>query len=83
MTNIGARYNFWDGKATASLNYNDIFNTMKFQGTGTRPFNQNIQFNWESNTINAALSLRLGSNKYRAKSRKRRDNDEKEGGGIF
>lgn len=83
MTNIGARYNFWKGKATASLNYNDIFNTMKFQGTGTRPFNQNIQFNWESNTINAALSLRLGSNKYRAKSRKRRDNDEKEGGGIF
>lgn len=83
MTNVGARYNFWKGKATASLNYNDIFNTMKFQGTGTRPFNQNIQFNWESNTINAALSLRLGSNKYRAKSRKRRDNDEKEGGGIF
>ncbi|WP_299207881.1 TonB-dependent receptor [uncultured Dokdonia sp.] len=83
MTNIGARYNFWEGKATASLNYNDIFNTMKFQGTGTRPFNQNIQFNWESNTINAALSLRLGSNKYRAKSRKRRDKDEKEGGGIF
>jgi len=83
MTNIGARYNFWDGKATASLNYNDIFNTMKFQGTGTRPFNQQIQFNWESNTINAALSFRFGSNKYRAKSRKRRDNDEKEGGGIF
>ncbi|MEP0262678.1 TonB-dependent receptor [Dokdonia sp.] len=83
MTNIGARYNFWKGKATASLNYNDIFNTMKFQGTGTRPFNQNIQFNWESNTINASLSLRLGGNKYRAKSRKRRDNDEKEGGGIF
>lgn len=83
MTNIGARYNFWEGKATASINYNDIFNTMKFQGTGVRPFNQEIEFNWESNTINLALSLRLGSNKYRAKSRKRRDNDEKEGGGIF
>ncbi|TVZ52994.1 outer membrane beta-barrel family protein [Dokdonia sp. Hel_I_53] len=83
MTNVGARYTFWKDKATFSLNYNDVFNTMKFQGTGTRPFNQNIQFNWESNTINAALSVRLGSNKYRAKSRKRRNKDEKEGGGIF
>lgn len=83
MTNIGARYNFWKGKATASLNYNDIFNTMKFQGTGVRPFNQRIQFNWESNTINLGLSMRFGGNKYRAKSRKNRDKDEKEGGGIF
>ncbi|MGK0385937.1 MAG: iron complex outermembrane receptor protein [Patiriisocius sp.] len=81
--NIGARYNFWEGKATFSLNYNDVFNTMKFQGDGVRPFNQNVEFNWESNTINAALSIRLGSNKYRAKARKRRDKDEKEGGGIF
>lgn len=83
MTNIGARYNFWKGKATASINYNDIFNTMKFQGTGVRPFNQRIQFNWESNTINLGLSMRFGGNKYRAKSRKNRDKDEKEGGGIF
>ena len=83
MTNIGARYNFWDGKATASINYNDIFNTMRFQATGVRPFNQRIEFNWESNTINLGLSMRFGSNKYRAKSRKQRDKDEKEGGGIF
>ena len=83
MTNIGARYNFWKGKATASINYNDIFNTMKFQGTGVRPFNQRIQFNWESNTINLGLSMRFGGNKYSAKSRKNRDKDEKEGGGIF
>ncbi|MFT5864119.1 MAG: iron complex outermembrane receptor protein [Flavobacteriales bacterium] len=83
MTNIGARYNFWKGKATASLNYNDIFNTMKFQGTGVRPFNQRIQFNWESNTINLGLSMRFGGNKYKAKSRKNRDKDEKDGGGIF
>ena len=84
FTNIGARYTFLNRKMTASLNYNDIFNTMKFQFDGQRPFTQTGEFNWESNTIFAGLSYRFGGGKYRAKSRKRRDNDEKQGsGGIF
>ena len=83
FVNIGARYTFWKQMATLSVNYNDIFNTQKFIFEGDRPFEQNGEFNWESNTINVALSIRLGSNKYRAKSRKRRDNDEKSGGGGF
>jgi len=84
FTNIGARYTFLDRKLTASVNYNDIFNTMKFQFDGQRPFRQVGEFNWESNTIFAGLSYRFGGGKYRAKSRKRRDNDEKQGsGGIF
>jgi hypothetical protein len=41
------------------------------------------QFNWESNTIQASISYRFGGGKYSAKSRKRRDNNEKEGGGVF
>ena len=44
---------------------------------------KNLEFNWESNTWNLGLNYRFGGGKYRAKSRKRRDNDEKEGGGIF
>ncbi|MBT8253394.1 MAG: TonB-dependent receptor, partial [Bacteroidia bacterium] len=83
MTNIGMRYSFLDSKATFSLNFNDVFNTMQFQFEGDRPFVQNGQFNWESRTVFAGLSYRFGGGKYRAKSRKQRDKDELEGGGIL
>ena len=84
FVNIGARYNLWDGKGTFSINYNDIFDTMKMEFEGELPFAQFGEFNWESNTIFVGLSYRFGGGKYRAKSRKRRDNDEKSGsGGIF
>lgn len=84
FVNIGARYNLWEGRGTFSINYNDIFDTMQFQFDGQRPFAQMGAFNWESNTVFVGLSYRFGGGKYRAKSRKRRDNDEKSGGGgIF
>ena len=83
FVNLGMRYSFLEGKATFSFNYNDVFNTMKFAADSNRPFRQNLEFNWESNTWNLGLNYRFGGGKYRAKSRKRRDNDEKEGGGIF
>jgi len=83
MTNVGMRYNFLDSKATFSLNFNDIFNTMKFRFEGERPFQQEGEFNWESRTVFAGLAYRFGGGKYRAKSRKRRDNDEKQGGGLL
>ncbi len=83
FVNLGMRYSFLDSKATFGLSFNDVFNTMKFAGKAHRPFAQEIEFNWESNTVAASLSYRFGSGKYRAKSRKRRDNDEKSGGGIF
>lgn len=81
FVNVGARYNLWDGRGTFSLNYNDIFNTMRFAFDGQRPFLQRGAFNWESQTVNVSLSYRFGGNKYRAKSRKRRDDREKDGGG--
>ncbi|NND10495.1 MAG: TonB-dependent receptor, partial [Flavobacteriaceae bacterium] len=84
FVNVGMRYSFLDSKATFSFNYNDIFNTMRFGFDGDRPFAQTGEFNWESNTWFLGLSYRFGSGKYRAKSRKRRDKDEKEGsGGVF
>ncbi|RLD30019.1 MAG: TonB-dependent receptor [Bacteroidetes bacterium] len=83
FVNLGMRYSFLEGKANFSLSFNDVFNTMKFGGEANRPFKQEIQFNWESQTVAASLSYRFGGGKYRAKSRKRRDNDEKSGGGIF
>ena len=83
FVNLGMRYSFIDSKATFSLSYNDIFNTMHFEADANRPFRQDVEFNWESHTIAASLTYRFGGGKYRAKSRKRRDNDEKSGGGLF
>ena len=83
FVNLGARISFAEGKGSFSVNFNDVLNTMKFSGVGTRPYEQQIQFEWESRTIGASLSYRFGGGKYRAKSRKRRDNDEKSGGGLF
>lgn len=79
--NLGARYNLWDGKGTLSVNYNDIFDSMESEFAGEFPYKQSGVFNWESNTINISFSYRFGGGKYRAKSRKQRDNREKEGGG--
>ncbi|MEY8847453.1 TonB-dependent receptor [Psychroserpens sp. XS_ASV72] len=84
MVNTGLRYSFLeDNRATFSFNYSDIFNTMKFEFEGDRPYPQVGQFNWESNTWNIALSYRFGGGKYRALQRKNRDDNEASGGGGF
>lgn len=83
FVNLGMRYSFLNRKATFSFSYNDVFNTMKFSANSHRPYRQDFQFNWESNTWNIGLNYRFGGGKYRAKSRKQRDNDEKSGGGFL
>ena len=83
FVNIGSRVSFLDGKGSVSLNYNDIFNTMKFGFDGSSPYVQEGEFNWESNTIYLGVTYRFGSTKYSAKSRKNRANDEKSGGGFM
>lgn len=84
MVNLGANYSLWEGQGTVSINYNDIFDTMKFGFEGELPYEQVGEFNWESNTVYIGLSYRFGGGKYRAKSRKRRDDAEKSGsGGLF
>ena len=77
--NIGSRISFAKGKGSVSLNYNDIFNTMKFRFKGTKPYVQEGEFNWESNTVYLGINYRFGSTQFGAKSRKKRANDEKEG----
>lgn len=84
FVNLGARYSFAEGKGTLSFNYNDIFNTMRFAFDGDFPYAQEGGFNWESNNVYVGLSYRFGSGKYRAKQRKRRDDNTKQGsGGIL
>ncbi len=81
--NTGARYNFLEGKGTASINFNDIFNTQRFRFDSDTPFPQSGRFQGETQTIYLGLSYRFGSGKNRKISRKRRDNNEKSGGGIL
>lgn len=83
FVNLGARISFSKGKGSFSINFNDVLNTMSFRGVGTKPYEQRIHFQWESQTVGFNLSYRFGGGKYRAKSRKRRDNDEKSGGGFL
>lgn len=84
FVNVGARYSFAQGKGTLSVNFNDVFNTMRFGFEGERPYEQIGQFNWESQNLFAGLAYRFGSGKNRALQRKRRDANTKQGsGGIF
>ncbi|MBL7559670.1 TonB-dependent receptor [Olleya sp. YSTF-M6] len=83
MVNLGMRYSFLQGKASFSLSYNDIFDTMYAQFEGKTPYVQVGRFNWESQQISGRLSYRFGGGNYRAKSRKQRDNDTKSGGGFM
>lgn len=83
FVNIGARQSFAKGKGSISINYNDIFNTMEFGFEGDNPFRQTGRFTWENQNIFLGLNYRFGGGKYRAKSRKNRDNNEKSSGGGF
>jgi len=84
IVNLGARYNFAQGKGTFSVNFNDVFNTMHFAFVGDQPFDQIGEFYWESQTVFAGVSYRFGSGKNKAVKRKRRDSNTKQnGGGIL
>lgn len=84
FVNLGMRYSFLqDNRATFSLNFNNVFDTQEINILSERPFNQQVDVTPEFKTIFAGLSYRFGGGKYRAKSRKRRDNDEKSGGGFL
>lgn len=84
FVNLGARYSFLeDNRATFSLSFNDVFDTQKIAVVSERPFLQTAKFSPEFRTVSANISYRFGDGKYRAKSRKRRDNNEKSGGGGF
>ncbi|CAM1367581.1 Outer membrane receptor proteins, mostly Fe transport [Tenacibaculum sediminilitoris] len=83
MINIGANYSILKGKGNINLRVNDIFNDMRFKFNSTRPFVQNGRFKWESRTAYIGFNYRFGGGKNKARSRKQRDNNEKQGGGGF
>ncbi|MES2811307.1 MAG: outer membrane beta-barrel family protein [Bacteroidota bacterium] len=82
-TDLGARLNLLEGKATLSVRYNDIFKTMKSSFYSSDPALLNGTFRWESQTVNVNFSYRFGSGKNKALDRKQREQNDSQGGGMF
>lgn len=83
FVNLGARYNFWEDKASFSLNLNDIFNSRIQRLHAKVPQVQEGTFYWDSRTVYLGFSYRFGNNKARALERKQRDDADSTGGGMF
>lgn len=80
FVNLGARYSFWDNKASVSLNFNDVFNTRIQKLSTTRPVPQVGQFKGESQNVKIGFSYRFGNGKNRNRNRKEIDHDTGSGG---
>jgi len=83
MVNTGASLQVFDGKGSINFRVNDLFKGMKFAFNSDNPFNQNGKFNWESQTAYIGFNYKFGSGKNKAKQRRQRDDNIKEGGGGF
>lgn len=83
MINIGANYSVLKGKGNITFRVNDIFNDMRFKFKSSRPYTQNGRFKWESRTTFLGFNYRFGGGKNKAKRRRNRDNNEKQGSGGF
>lgn len=81
MLNTGASWTVLKGKGNVNFRINDIFRGMRFKFDSTNPFVQNGTFFWESRTAFLGFNYRFGGGKNRAKSRRQRDDREKQGGG--
>ena len=81
--NVGARYSLLKNKATLSLNFNDVFDTQQFAFTTEIPYEQTGIFKGDSQNVTISFSYRFGGGKNRALSRKNRDENEVQGGGLF
>ncbi len=81
MINLGGSWTVLKGKGNINLRFNDIFRGMKFKFNSSNPFVQNGRFQWESRTTYLGFNYRFGGGKNRAKSRRQRDDREKQGGG--
>lgn len=83
MVNLGASWTVLKGKGNVNLRFNDIFRGMNFTFNSENPFVQNGRFQWESRTTFLGFNYRFGGGKNRAKSRRQRENRDKNGGGGF
>lgn len=80
----GVRFSMLNNKASLSIRFNDIFDTMRFAFDGEHPYPQSGQFTWESQSIFIGFNYMFGTGKNRALQRKQReDNTKQNSGGMF
>lgn len=79
----GMRYSFLSDKASLSLRFNDMFNTMRYAFDAEHPYPSNGAFYWESRSLFISFNYRFGAGKNRALQRRQRDDNTKQGGGGF
>ncbi len=80
----GGRYSFLKDKATLSVRFNDIFDTMRFAFDSENPYPQTGKFTWESQSVYIGFNYMFGAGKNRALQRKQReDNTKQNSGGMF
>jgi hypothetical protein len=77
----GARYSLWNDKATLSVRFNDMFNTMFAGFKSDDPYRQRGEFRWESQSLFIGFNYSFGAGKNRAMQRRQRDTNTKQGGG--
>lgn len=83
-TDIGARYTFWDQKATVNVRFNDIFNTMRYRYDSTNPYPGTGSWHWESQSLYVGFNVAFGGGKTKSLQRKNRENNESnKSGGLF
>ncbi|MBD3582432.1 TonB-dependent receptor domain-containing protein [Flavobacterium selenitireducens] len=80
---MGARYSMLDNKLTVSVRWNDMFHTQRFRFTSDNPYPQTGQFAWESQSVYVGMNYAFGAGKNRAMERKQREDNTKQGGGMF
>ena len=83
MLNTGASLNILKRKGTITFRANDVFKGMKFKFNSENPYPQAGQFNWESNTAYLGFIYRFGGGKNKSRSRKNRDDSEKQNAGFI
>ncbi|UMY65622.1 MULTISPECIES: TonB-dependent receptor domain-containing protein [unclassified Flavobacterium] len=79
----GMRYSFLSDKASLSLRFNDMFNTMRYAFDAEHPYPSHGAFYWESRSLFISFNYRFGAGKNRALQRRQRDDNTKQGGGGF
>ncbi|MCB0723705.1 MAG: TonB-dependent receptor [Ignavibacteriae bacterium] len=82
--NAAISKDFWDGRATVGLNFNDIFNSSKFNVEINDPdYYQTITGKRESQSANLNLTIRLGDIGKKDKKKRSDDNQPNDDGGDF
>ena len=80
--NLGYRKDFWDRRATLSINVTDVFNTRIFRvRINDGSINQIREFNWETQIGTIAFNYRFGG--FKAQERKERGGGSGDGNPDF